>query len=257
MCVCSRVCVCHTPPSEGLSSIQHVGCGARGGSMPNSGVTNRPKAMPSILVLLIMITVTFGFYLLPLCSWFSNYLEPGQGKGTWPGFWPSRKLLCFSLSLTMAAEFLCKSHLQSGPRLHPHDGNQPPSWTLCAWLPGRRPCISDKITFSSLYTLKCLLLPRSPPSYCWVPMERGTQPVISGQPGPGLLGGPTRWASHPKNLFWITSNSKPWVGHLIAKPVHRPHIMPEFYSQFIQWRTRRFFRVISHERKSTLIFNWE
>lgn len=115
--------------------------------------------MPSILVLQIMITVTFGFHLLPLCSWFSNHLEPGQGKGTWPGFWPSRKLLRFSLSWTITTVFLCKSHLQSGPWLHPHDGNQTPSWALCAWLPGRRPCISDKTTFSSLYTLMCLFLP--------------------------------------------------------------------------------------------------
>lgn len=131
--------------------------------MPNSGGTDRPKAVPSILS---SARSEGDMWLLPASplSWFSNHSELWRRKRNSADFWPSRKLLCFAFSLKIVSELLCRSYPQityKVPRLHPHDENQPP---YNAVLP------PDANEFSSPFSS----LP--------LPLRTGIQPVLTGQP---------------------------------------------------------------------------
>lgn len=178
-----------------------------GMSVPNSGGTNTPNVMPSILVSLV-IKVTVGFCLPVLCLSSQIIQKLGRERVA--------DQISDLLENYRALPSLFKWQLHSCaratyriPRLHPHDENQPPSWRLCAWLPGRKPSFSDKTTSSSLRTLMRWLLLPSAPSHCWVPLQSGRQPVFTGQPGrQGYWlsfspGSPTRSASHPENHFLL------------------------------------------------------
>lgn len=194
-----------TPPGEGLSSIWVW----RRDECAHLRDTTRSTAMSSILS---STGYTGDNCLLPASlPCLGSQKEPGWEKGCWSSVWPSRKLLCFTFSLKMAAELLCKSRLPSVPWLRSQGEHQPPSWPLCAQLPGGEPCIAAKTTCLPSNTNEHVSAPLSS-SPLRVPSETGTQPVVSGQPRhrdygllhPGSqLGGFSPWKSFSAELHPI------------------------------------------------------
>lgn len=128
---------------ELLQSMGFPACVWQGTSIPSSGGISRPKLYPPSWLL--------SAY--PLSS-FSNHSEPGQGKGEPTRFRNFQKITVLCLLFKTWQQNACaRATYKVFPgRIHTIEA-RPPSWPLCAWLLGSRPCISDKTSFSSLRRL--------------------------------------------------------------------------------------------------------
>lgn len=151
-----------TPLEEGLCSIGERGLPFQVPPISGEGwvclilgaLTNVKLSPPSWF--LHLIKVTFGLDLPLLCLHFQIIQNLGRKRGA-----DQISDLLENYSLCLLFKNGSRILMQEPPtKFHDyiHRMKTPLQAGLCAWLPGRKPCILDKIAFSSLQILMSLLL---------------------------------------------------------------------------------------------------